>query len=208
MSAFDILKKHIAEQEQAQEAEEPVVDEAQTTLPLNEPAEPVVTTVPDNIAALLQDKSVPLMPLLKSVNEPIYSDSNYPQLLKEFKEQVSIKGSSIFMGLCGHSGRGKTGIAMDAFMYYRKDNEMMWCYDFDSGANDCKQAHYPGADDIIRMGRGILGGEDEGALRLEGLVDRKHIDRDLFCYLGQARIVSMCRDAGQTSVSRHAHFWL
>ena len=45
MSAFDILKNHIAEQAQAQEAEEPVVDEAQTALPLNEPAEPTVNEV-------------------------------------------------------------------------------------------------------------------------------------------------------------------
>jgi hypothetical protein len=128
MSAFDILKNHIAEQAQAQEVEEPVVDEAQTTLPLNEPAEPVVNEA-----------------------KPLYQDSNYPQLLKEFKEQAAINGSPIFMGIGGHSGRGKTGIAMDAFMHYRKDNEMMWCYDFDFGANDCKQAHYPGADDIIRI---------------------------------------------------------
>lgn len=139
MDAFDILKKAVAEQ--AQEAEEPVVDEAQTTLPLNEPAEPIAPAMPDSTAVLQQGQT----------NGFIYNDSNYPQLLKEFKEQVSIKGSSIFMGLCGHSGRGKTGIAMDAFMHYRKDNEMMWCYDFDSGANDCKQAHYPGADDIIRI---------------------------------------------------------
>lgn len=142
MSAFDILKNHIAEQAQAQEVEEPVVDEAQTALPLNEPAEPPVA---HQLSGAVGEET-----LVKT--QELYQDSNYPQLLKEFKEQVrTLNGSPIFMGIGGHSGRGKTGIAMDAFMHYRKDNEMMWCYDFDFGANDCKQAHYPGADDIIRI---------------------------------------------------------
>jgi len=142
MSAFDILKKHIAEQEErAQEAEEPVVDEAQTSLSAFEPAEP---TVAHQLSGAV-GTAAPVK------TEELYEGSNYPKLLKEFKEQVAINGSSIFMGIGGHSGRGKTGIAMDAFMHYRKDNEMMWCYDFDFGANDCKQAHYPGADDIIRV---------------------------------------------------------
>lgn len=142
MSAWDILKNYAAENNKpTEEPEEPVVDEAQTSL-VDYPPAPPVEEMPDSTAVLQQGKT----------NGFIYNDTNYPDLLKEFHKQMrAAAGSSIFMGIGGHSGRGKTGIAMDAFMHYRQANEMMWCMDFDFGANDCKQAHYPGSDDIIRI---------------------------------------------------------
>ena len=125
MSGLDALKaalNKVAEEKKEEKKEE-------TAPPVqSEPAKPVV-----------EQKAAP-------VQEAVSVDTNYPELMGEFEQQTvktKYKPSTTFVGIGGHSGRGKTGIAMDAFVHYAEEDEMMWCMDFDSGALDCKQTHYP-----------------------------------------------------------------
>ena len=125
MSGLDALKaalNKVAEEKKEEKKEE-------TAPPVqSEPAKPVV-----------EQKAAP-------VQEAVTVDTNYPELMGEFEQQTvktKYKPSTTFVGIGGHSGRGKTGIAMDAFVHYAEEDEMMWCMDFDSGALDCKQTHYP-----------------------------------------------------------------
>lgn len=132
MSGLDALKaalNKVAEEKKEEKKEE-------TAPPVqSEPAKPVV-----------EQKAAP-------VQEVVSVDTNYPELMGEFEQQTvktKYKPSTTFVGIGGHSGRGKTGIAMDAFVHYAEEDEMMWCMDFDSGALDCKQTHYPD-DDRFRV---------------------------------------------------------
>jgi len=132
MSGLDALKaalNKVAEEKKEEKKEE-------TAPPVqSEPAKPVV-----------EQKAAP-------VQEAVSVDTNYPELMGEFEQQTvktKYKPSTTFVGIGGHSGRGKTGIAMDAFVHYAEEDEMMWCMDFDSGALDCKQTHYPD-DDRFRV---------------------------------------------------------
>jgi hypothetical protein len=125
MSGLDALKaalNKVAEEKKEEKKEE-------TAPPVqSEPAKPVV-----------EQKAAP-------VQEAVSVDTNYPELMGEFEQQTvktKYKPSTTFVGIGGHSGRGKTGIAMDAFVHYAEEDEMMWCMDFDSGALECKQTHYP-----------------------------------------------------------------
>ena len=125
MSGLDALKaalNKVAEEKKEEKKEE-------TAPPVqSEPAKPVV-----------EQKAAP-------VQGAVSVDTNYPELMGEFEQQTvktKYKPSTTFVGIGGHSGRGKTGIAMDAFVHYAEEDEMMWCMDFDSGALDCKQTHYP-----------------------------------------------------------------
>lgn len=101
-------------------------------------------------------QSEPVEPVAKKEAAPAPKSgatTNYPELMNEFNQQTvqsKFKPSTIFCGIGGHSGRGKTGAVMDAFAHYAEDNEMMWCMDFDSGALDCKETHYPD-DDRFRL---------------------------------------------------------
>ena len=121
MSGLDALKAAL--NKVAEEKKEETAPPVQS-----EPAKPVV-----------EQKAAP-------VQEAVSVDTNYPELMGEFEQQTvktKYKPSTTFVGIGGHSGRGKTGIAMDAFVHYAEEDEMMWCMDFDSGALDCKQTHYP-----------------------------------------------------------------
>lgn len=126
MSGLDALKaalNKVAEEKKEEKKEVKVAPPVQS-----EPAKPVV-----------EQKAAP-------VQEAVSVDTNYPELMGEFEQQTvktKYKPSTTFVGIGGHSGRGKTGIAMDAFVHYAEEDEMMWCMDFDSGALDCKQTHYP-----------------------------------------------------------------
>ena len=132
MSGLDALKAALNKV-----AEEKKEEKKEKTAPpvQSEPAKPVV-----------EQKAAP-------VQEAVSVDTNYPELMGEFEQQTvktKYKPSTTFVGIGGHSGRGKTGIAMDAFVHYAEEDEMMWCMDFDSGALDCKQTHYPD-DDRFRV---------------------------------------------------------
>jgi len=133
MSGLDALKaalNKVAEEKKEEKKEVKAAPPVQS-----EPAKPVV-----------EQKAAP-------VQEAVSVDTNYPELMGEFEQQTvktKYKPSTTFVGIGGHSGRGKTGIAMDAFVHYAEEDEMMWCMDFDSGALDCKQTHYPD-DDRFRV---------------------------------------------------------
>lgn len=81
------------------------------------------------------------------------SKSNFPNLEAEFKEQTNpnrIRPSKVFCGVVGHEGTGKSGIVIDGHMHKYPEG-MLWAMDFDNGAMACKEAHYPGSDEKVRV---------------------------------------------------------
>ena len=81
------------------------------------------------------------------------SNSNFPSLEAEFAQQTNpnrMRPSKIMCGVVGHEGTGKSGIVIDGHMH-RYPEGMLWAIDFDNGAMACKEAHYPGEDERIRV---------------------------------------------------------
>tara|TARA_E500000318_G_scaffold1979_2_gene2633 strand:- start:7422 stop:8501 length:1080 start_codon:yes stop_codon:yes gene_type:complete len=79
--------------------------------------------------------------------EPVTSTefvSRFPGLAAEMEAQSSapeIKPSHIFMGIVGHEGTGKTGLAFDAHAHKYPDG-LCFVLDHDNGGLSCKLAHY------------------------------------------------------------------
>lgn len=77
--------------------------------------------------------------------------SRFPSIEQEMQSQTGVPDivpSTVFAGVVGHEGTGKTGIVMDGHMNRYTNGEIMIAADFDNGASACKQAHYNGDDRI------------------------------------------------------------
>ena len=101
--------------------------------------EPVVEKMEQEIKEKLSP--TPTTPVPASSTEFI---SKFPGIAQEMKEQASapkIVPSSTFMGMVGHEGTGKTGLAMDAHKHLYPDG-LAIVLDHDNGGLSCKQAHY------------------------------------------------------------------
>lgn len=101
--------------------------------------EPVVEKIEQEIKEKLSP--TPTTPAPATSTEFI---SKFPGIAQEMKEQASapkIVPSSTFMGMVGHEGTGKTGLAMDAHKHLYPDG-LAIVLDHDNGGLSCKQAHY------------------------------------------------------------------
>lgn len=76
--------------------------------------------------------------------------SNFPDIEAEMVAQSDspiISPSSIFCGVVGHEGTGKSGVVFDAH-FNRYPDGLMMAVDFDNGALSCKQAHYRESNNV------------------------------------------------------------
>lgn len=114
---------------------------------LGDEAQPVTTTQPvapvaaepvvqENIKQNIKEKLTP-----ETSTEFI---SRFPAIAQEMKEQEkapAIQPSATFMGIVGHEGTGKTGLAMDAHKH-KHGHSLCIVIDHDNGGLSCKQAHH------------------------------------------------------------------
>ena len=104
--------------------------------------------------AIFQAEAAELDKQAAEVQYPaLVSNSNFPDLEAEFVQQTNpnrMRPSKVMCGVVGHEGTGKSGIVIDGHIH-RYPEGMLWAIDFDNGAMACKEAHYPGEDERIRV---------------------------------------------------------
>ena len=91
--------------------------------------------------------------------------SNFPDIEAEMKAQSNnpvISPSSIFCGVVGHEGTGKSGVVFDAH-FNRYPDSLMMAIDFDNGALSCKQAHYRDSNNVRVFSPWVMQMEDRTA---------------------------------------------
>ena len=91
--------------------------------------------------------------------------SNFPDIDAEMAAQSNaptITPSSIFCGVVGHEGTGKSGVVFDAHFNKYPDGLMM-AIDFDNGALSCKQAHYRDSNNVRIFSPWVMQMEDKTA---------------------------------------------
>ena len=100
--------------------------------------------------------------------QPITSSefvSNFPDIEAEMNAQSDnpiISPSSIFCGVVGHEGTGKSGVVFDAH-FNRYPDGLMMAIDFDNGALSCKQAHYRESNNVRIFSPWVMQMEDRTA---------------------------------------------
>ncbi len=100
--------------------------------------------------------------------QPITSSefvSNFPDIEAEMNAQSDnpiVSPSSIFCGVVGHEGTGKSGVVFDAH-FNRYPDGLMMAIDFDNGALSCKQAHYRESNNVRIFSPWVMQMEDRTA---------------------------------------------